>query len=498
MLLHKISSLITVVAIIFAFIGATYFTATSVHALQLAQPVADPATGSRMMPLPGTMQDSTPSQCPIDGFAIAEIDANEKITIDSELIATINLQNTSQFVLGGVRVGLGVYSTKSQLVPDYWFVSEQSTLAAGQTTELQLQIDASIMPAGEYILRSFTMQGGAAEVLGAITRGASDDSAQLVKVAPAASQVSIGVTVNGTVSNGQTIVVADGENIEVAVATKNNNSVPLINSTMVAVISQGDVPLGAAVREMTVDSVKLVPGGTRNTQLTDRFTETGKYSVYAGLVTENTFQPIEYAPLNLGDEVATQSWAYLSKIGVNTEGLVPESEMVGCFNYIGENAESASLQETLGLEIKISNGEAIVSTTEVRTDATPGKTFVSIQPGITLEKALVTATLLQERFSSVIGAEGVGSLEVDGETEMFLTPVQSASFTLECVNIEGCGVDNEQAPVSSQGLLDTDGGNSFYFYAAIVIAAALLLYIMLRRLHPEEDSLKENNSNELQ
>ena len=493
MLLYKISSLITTVAITLAFVGTAYSAASPAYALQLAEPGGS-AVNDRVMQMP----DSTPTQCPIDGFAIAEIASEENIRIDTELEATINLKNTSQYTLGGVRVGLAIYSTESQIIPDYWFVSEQKQLAAGEVAELPLQIDATALPAGEYVLRSFTMQGDAGAVLGAILRGDSDDTVSLTKSTQTGSQINIALTVNDTQTDGQTIEVADGEDIEVTAVVQNNNTLPLLSSSLVTVVSQGDIPLGAAVREMSSESVKLVPNGTRTVTLTDRFTETGKYSVYAGLVTENAFQPVVYAPLRVGDGVATDSWAYVSKVGVSTEALLPSSEIVGCFNYLGAQEESSSLFETLGLELEIADSETVVSSTEVRTDASGLKNFVSIKPGITLDTAVVTATLLQERFPTVIGPEGVELEDVTGETEIFLTPVQSVAFSLACAGSDNCGAGDIQPMLVSTGAGGAAGDNSFYFYAAIVIAAALLLYIMLMRLHPEENLFKENNSNELQ
>jgi len=477
--------------------GAAYFTASPAYALQLAEPVGSPVN-DRATEFPDDAPDASPSQCPIDGFAVADISAEENIRIDTELVATINLKNTSQYVLGGVRVGLGIYTTESQVVPDFWYVSEPEQLAAGEFKELSMQVDAAVLPAGEYVLRSFTMQGDAAAVLGAILRGASDDTVFVTKGAQTGSQTSVEVTVNGTQSDGQTVSIADGENIEVSAVVTNTNALPLLNSSLVTVISQGDIPLGAAVREVSTDTVKLVPNGSRTVQLMDRFTEAGKYSVYAGLVSENAFQPVSYVPVRVGEGVAAESWAYLSKLGVNSPALLPDSEITGCFNYIGVNEESSRLIETLGLAIEISDGESVVANSEVRTNPSSSKNYITYQPGITLNSAQVTATLLQERFPSVIGAENVDPMEVAGETEIFLTPVQSVSLSLECVDAEECGVNDDAPTLVNIDNTGPSNSNSFYFYAAIVIAAALLMYIMLRRLHPEENLAKENNSNELQ
>ncbi len=490
MYLQKISSFATMVSIVAASIfGLSYYTSQTALALVAQSDRVD-------VPISAPVGSSEATQCPIDGFAIASFNNFEEIRIDTDFVSSLTLRNTSSYTLSGLRVGLGVFSSDSQVIPDYWFVSEgMYQLPGGGSTEVPVTIDASSLPAGEYSIRSFVMQGDEASVLGSVLRGDSDDSVAVVKSTPKENTVNVVVSVNSNTSSGQTVTVPQNENIEVQVSTTNENTTPVINSSMVVVISQGDVPLGAAVREQVQDSIKLVPSGARQTQLIDRFTESGKYSVYAALVTKDTFQPVEYIPVQVGEGEATESWAYLSRVGLKDDVIRADNDIIGCISYLGKDAGIAGVIETLGMEVEVLDGESVVFSSEVRTEDIQ-KSYITVRPGLNLETSFVSATLLQERFPSVIGDEGVEVAQLTGETEVFLTPVQTISFNLECQNEDCQGGPDNIVPVSVPATDST--GNSFYFYAAIVIAAALLMYLMLRRLHPEEDLSVGKNVNELQ
>jgi len=481
MILQKISTFFVAVSVItLSIIGLGYYTAAPASALE-----ADSIP-------------SQPSQCPIDGFVSVAFNNSDKYQIETDLVSTLVLSNTSSYVMGGVRVGLAVYSNTAQIIPDYWFVSdEQYQLLAGEMRNVDVTIDASIMPAGEYVVRSFAMQGDEAAVLGAIMRGESEAANTIIKRSQKTSDVAVVAVVNGERSNGQTVLLEQGENIGVAVQTTNTNDVPLLDSSMVITISQGDVPLGAALRESVRDSVKLVPNGMRDSQVFDQFTESGDYSVFAALVTKNTFQPVEYVSVKVGSDSAAESWAYLSQVGVSDLVLNTDTEVVGCINYLGAASELQGVIETLAMEVTVTDGENVLFTNEVQTQDMQ-QSFLSVNPGLSAEKVVVSATLLQQRFPSTIGREDEEIQNVSGETEIFFTPVQTLVFDIACESDEGCSSGDGAITMTDEGSSDTQARNSFYFYAAIVIAAALLLYIMLRRLHPEEPVATEANSNELQ
>lgn len=483
--LQKISSFLMMVSIVMLSIfGLSYYSAQPAFALVAEQDMeAMPA-----VPI-AVPSSSAVYQCPIDGFVTASFNDSEEITIESEFSQTLLLRNNSDYTLSGVKVGLGVYANPDQIVPDYWFVAEEEfQLSGGEATQVSVEVDASSLPAGKYSVRSFTMQGNETNLLGAILRGESGNPVVVVKTAPKTNIVDVQVTVNGEISTGQRVAVSQGENISVQVLTTNENSTPVINSSMLVTVSQGDVPLGAALRASTMDSVKLVPTGSRKTQLVDQFTESGEYAVYAALLSSDTFQPVVYIPIQVGEGLAAESWAYLSKVGSTDATLHPDSEIIGCISYLGKDAGVSGVIETLGLAVEVTEGGNSVFTTEVRTEDAR-KAYLTVRPGISSSLPTISATLLQERFPSV--------QTVEAKTEAFLSPVQTVSFSLTCAG-HAC-LDDHSAQVAPEAVQPTGStGNSFYFYAAIVIAAALLMYIMLRRLHPEEDLSVGNNSNELQ
>lgn len=443
--------------------------------------------------------------CPITGSLSVSFEGNSEAvrTVEDRFSERIALRNSSSYALGGIRLGVGVYEAAVGATPDYWTVlPDVFTISADDQLKHQLELDLSALPPGQYQVRVYAIQGDETAVLGAaLLDDGQANALTVVKSAPQTSFVTVSVEVGGQVSQGQTLVMPDQSHLTVKAVTANKNDKPLLNnSRMNAVISQGKVPLGAAVRQSTLDSVKLVPGTSRITEVVDRNVEWGEYTVFAALISDNMIQPLVSVPVRIGenDFGGKDFWPYVSKVGLSDYPLKADSEVVACIDYIGEDKTPLRFLEFMGVDFTFSDtpdGEGVVKrliSTEVETNNyfafTAGREVADFTVKVDLLKEIIMPQLSEEETNAGIRPN---TLEVVNTT--------TQSFSCSSIGDRGCASKNPVA--SSIGSTAPEEGNPhpFWFYAGIIIAAALLLYIMLRRLPPEsQDTGKKYNAEELQ
>lgn len=453
------------------------------------------------------MTDASGAQvCPITGSLSARFEGNsaEVRTVEDRLSERVVLRNISAYTLGGIRLGVGVYEAAVGATPDYWTVlPDVLTIGADDELKHQLNLDLSALPAGQYQVRVFAIQGDETAVLGAaLLDDGQASSIEVVKSTPQASFVTVSLEVGGQVSQGQTLVMPDRSHLTVKAVTANKNDKPLLNnSRMDTVITQGKVPLGTAVRQSKLDSVKLVPGTARITELVDRNVEWGEYTVYAALISDNIMQPLVFAPVRIGDgKVGGKDfWPYVSKVGLSDYPLKADSEVVACIDYVGKDKTPLRFLEFMGVDFTFSDnkGEGEDATSRLVSTEVDTNNYFVYAPGKEAEDFTVKVDLLSEIIRPQLTEEQTSS----GVRPNTLEAVNLTAQTFSCSSFgeRGC-VFREPTNTSIDTSLPNEGNpHPFWFYAGIIIAAALLLYIMLRRLPPEsQDTGKKYNSEELQ
>jgi len=453
------------------------------------------------------MTDASGAQvCPITGSLSARFEGNsaEVRTVEDRLSERVVLRNISAYTLGGIRLGVGVYEASVGAMPDYWTVlPDVFTIGADDELKHQLDLDLSALPAGQYQVRVFAIQGDETAVLGAaLLDNGQAKALTVVKSTPQASLVTVSVEVSGQVSQGQTLIMPDRSHLNVKIVTANKNDKPLLNnSRMDAVVTRGRVPLGAAVRKSTLDSVKLVPKTSRVTEMVDRNVEWGEYTVYAALISDNILQPLVSVPVRIGENNVggKDFWPYVSKVGLSDYPLKADSEVVACIDYVGNDKTPLRFLEFMGVDFTFRDtkgGEDVAANRLISTEVDTNNYFV-YTPRKEAEDFTVEVDLLSEIIRPQLTEEQTGT----GVRPNTLEAVNTTSQTFSCSSFgeRGC-VFREPTNTSIDTSLPNEGNlHPFWFYAGIIIAAALLLYIMLRRLPPEsQDTGKKYNSEELQ
>lgn len=434
--------------------------------------------------------------CPIDSALAIWLNGSEEVLeVNDFLSLSATMVNNSSYTLGGVLVGVAIYDRSEKL--SHWMVLDEERQLPPQTTiEIPVDLNLATLDAGFYKIAVYVMQGDETALLGSMLNGSIQPIKFLTikKLSEQKAATTISISVNEEKFTGQPIVLTKVEPLTVTIVTKNESPVPLLESSMLAVLAEGEVPLGTAVREDKLDSVKLIPKGTRTTVLKDVLANGGTHTVYAALVTKGTVQPVVKVPVIVGEET-TGAWSYISQIGLSDYPVRTDSQIVACVGTFGENSVQGRFAEPLGLTFEVEREGKILTTETIYTSDVATNNFVSYVPGMVVKDFSVKVALLQNRFHvpHVEGSEA--SLEQMMKESM--TEIDAVSLVFQCNNEEECALQTEVA-ADEEFPVDQE---SFWFYAAIVIAAALLMYLMLRRLDPVTvDSKKDKtlSANELQ
>ena len=296
--------------------------------------------------------------CPINGEISANFEnpAKERL-VDNLLLDKVRIVNSSEYTFGGVRLGLAVYQSVLDDVPTYWMVlPEEHQVLPKSSLFIPVAADLSGLPAGEYELKVFAVQGDETTLLGSMLRNAQNvSSITLDKTSEQTRDISVLVSVNEQDYQGQTIVLGEEELIEVIIKTTNHNNFPVIDYQMLGVVAQGDTPLGTAVRAETLDAVTIVPGRSRITGVNDRYVERGKYTVFAGLIGNGALNPLVAVPVQIADTIGNTSWSYVSQVGLSTYPLQDGSQVIACVENVGANEGTRLIHELLGVQFIITD-----------------------------------------------------------------------------------------------------------------------------------------------
>lgn len=442
-----------------------------------------------------------PPLCPISGFVTGELSTDDGERISDEYFGRFTVSNPTDYHIAGVRAAIALYADADDIAPSFWAVLPgEHQLSPGVSNEVEFALDATGLSVGSYVVRPIVMQGGVHELLGAAVRNSElPGETTIIKEGNRSSEYSVSVAVNGQTAGLQTLDLTGARNLTASVVTTNETDGPLLNSEMTVVISQGDVPLGAAVRESVTDSVKLVPGGSRTTTIVDSNLQGGSYTVHAALTSEGILQPVERAVLRVGEEVPNATWPYISRIGSTDFPLQPDTQIAACVNYLGSNAEAALISEPLGVEFAVLDGNGQqLATAAVDNLSTAVSDWYAFTPGISADDFSLQVNLMAEKYLSIVPLEADEEITLAQRNEVSLDSVQTVTGVFSCDGVEECDASAGHTGVTQTSGGEQSGSNSFWFYGAIIIAAALLMYIMLRRLHPEHSNEIIDEKNELQ
>lgn len=423
---------------------------------------------------------NTASLCPIEGeIEVVFKHQAEEYSLDDVFSEDVQISNGSAYTLGGIRVAIAAYRNVMDPVPAYWSVmSEEYQLAPGESVSVPIELGVSAVTAGEYVIKAFAMQGDETDLLGlALQDVNSVQGLKAVKHTNKESDITMTVSVNGEEFSGNKILLPRGEAINAEIKTINNDQIPFVGNKVLGVISQGNIPLGAAVSADKLESILLVPESFRLTKILEPYVNGSEYTIYAGLVSGDSLQSLVKVPVVFGGAGEDESWPYISKIGVSELPLQVDSEIVACVRYTGSDNGSDRFLGPLGVDFVISSARGeIASERKTNLDQEERtKNYFSFAPQQDLNDLTITVDLLQEVFMK---SEEEGSV-LEGSN---FIAVNNTSFDLFCDNGDVCrGVT---APVVHVDIITY----SFWHYAGITLAALLLMYLILMRLAPERRS----------
>lgn len=442
--------------------------------------------------------------CPIVGEINSSFSqkSDQVVKVEDTFFETISVTNDTNYTMAGVRVAVVAYFDGTE-VPAFWtMLPEVHQLQPKMSKVLPVEINLKTLPAGQYVFKVFATQGDEVAMLGKIINDNFNlKGLSVIKSDSQTDNLSISTAVNGTKYTGQTIVIPKYSDINAAIETINSNELPLLNSSLVAVITQGKVPLGAAVRVEKKELVTLVPQAKRLTKLTDLHVEGGEYTVYVALTNEGLlqFQPISSVPVKVADTEGESSWAYVSKVGLSDYPLKIDSEVVACVNYVGQEKNSDLFLEPLELNFTLKFGSEVKTFLAKSSEMATANYFHYTPQQLNLKNFSLQTDFLQERFRGLaISADTPNETEEEGDvlTNISLTEVDRLQQSFICVDAEVCSGTNI-TPVLSGDTTTSHNNKPLWFFGSILVTASLLMYLLLGRLEAEVDHGKKDHSVEL-
>lgn len=460
----------------------------------LAQEEIDPT--SQMCPV------HTPLVVSFEGFP-DDVEIGENMFSGSLLVS-----NDTPYIMSGVRLAIAVYSDSDSTVPSYWAALDQVVqILPREVAQVNFEIDPAALAMGSYTVRAFAMQGGVVDLLGSVIE--NHDNSPVLGLTKNTAQtdfISVKAIVNEEEVEG-TMIYEVGDGIDVDIRTENNNteSYPLID--IVAVITRGVSPLGAAVVTEFPDKSQFIPGGHRITQVSyDPGRLDFTHSIYGALTSGSKFLPITSVLVTNDDVESGGVWPYFSRIGIadssNDEGV---SESAACVDYTGfDYSEDSgffldSFQGLTGFSYTVSkDSQRIASETfysdELMTSNYFPFTIQSDNPPFGLILELLTPANSIETASDDFTV-------IEKAMRDSMSPSDVVSLSYACVGDGECVDSSESEETTYLPVLEEMENNkeSFWFYLGITLAAALLMYLVLLRLDVGKKSPEEEiDSNELQ
>lgn len=403
--------------------------------------------------------------CPIDGYLSVEFNTSQT-EISDRMFGNVSLVNGGSFFRADIKLAVAVYEIGSN-VPNYWAVMPHShQLTANQTYEVPIDLDISILPAGEYDVKVFAAQGDETAVLGNILNDVYDQmSFKISKITEAKNDTEILLNVDKD-KLGANKIYAD-------INTINNNQISLLNSKMLAVITQGDIPLGTAIWTSKLDSIKLLSGKQKVTKISNDLVIPGRYTVIAGLISEGVLQPLVKEVVQVGEVDHNVSWSYISKIGFSNYPLKSGSEIVACISNLGVNKNYRGFAEPLALEFTVSDASGKSETKKIFENNSNKLNYFSYITENDFKDFNLTLDLFHQRFS----------VESDPEAEFnpenLLMPARSVKQNVVCEIDEICNGNNGDVMVENEFIYQT---KPFWFYLGITVVGILLFVLLWKRL----------------
>ncbi len=449
----------------------------------------------------GAANAQSGQQCPLHSDVQVRVlpTKGSDLLVEKDHTTEVVLSNQNSHFLPGVRIAIALFAPGDATTPRYWRVGGETYMLA-PAAEMTIPLEASLamVPAGDYLLKAFAFQGSELDLLGVIFRDSEKAAGvPLKKTAARATEVSLTVSVDGEMVSTQKTLPA-GHIPELRVETKSLSATPLVDVTLVSVVSLGDIPLGGAVVASAIDKTTLLPKFARiNDFSTQPYGLTTSGIMIATLIDGLNFTPLKVVELSASGGDTDLSWPYVSRIGFSQYPLLANGEIVSCVSYSGKWQQLDYWPELLQGSLKITaRGMSIYSKT-VYSDQDQSSNHFSFTPGVALGTFDMKFSLLNQRLNSVM-TEGTAE-QMLAQTKSSLTVADERKFTITCSG-EECRA--AAFPTQDSNEVGTNNGSEqpFLFYAGIVLAAALLMYLMLRRLgtSPAVDAAKKLNPDELQ
>lgn len=427
------------------------------------------------------------AKCSINGFVEAKLDQMiVDFKIQDNFSTLAKLGNYSGYVVGEIKVVIAVYKDNLSETPIYWTILPDTyQLYPGEIIDVPVNLDTSLLKFGDYVMRVFATQGDEVSALGTILRD--------VKKIP-----SVSIVKNIVSKNDIEIKIQVGENLtdskkNIDLITLNQNDLPIIESSMLGVITQGSIPLGTAVWSSKTDVVNLIPGGRQVTKLKDNLLPAGMYTIYGGLITDGVLQPLVSQSLKIEGGETSQSWPYISKIGLSSYPLNAQSEVIACVDYVGKDVGHDKFLDPVAVEFSLTdaNGQ-VVKEKFFSTDSVKDNYF-SFKPKVNAKNFGLVVDFFQNKFitevTDEIGATKTEFLSAD------LPKVNTIKLTFSCVD-DLCvkNLVNNTNPILPQSQHPL-----FWFFATITIAACLVMFLLSRRPDPQPHvEIDELSKHELQ
>ncbi|MCA9354074.1 MAG: hypothetical protein KC877_00985 [Candidatus Kaiserbacteria bacterium] len=436
------------------------------------------------MPVVGLAEQGVaPSRsCPIESAVTALfLNSPEAYEVTSAFSEEVTIQNLSSYAVGGIRVGVFLFAEGADS-PSYWSVlPDRYQLMAGERKSIPVTVDTSTLEGGAYELRLVAVQGDETDLLGAVLLPSDVSGVRLTKTGEQRSSAALSFT-----STDATEGVIAGD-----IVVTNDSDTPLTDSSVLTVVTMGRVPLGAAVKDESVDSVKLVPGSARTVEVSQHYVLTKESALFAGVLTPGVFQPILTHVVAGPETDEVISWPYLSQVGLTEYPMTEKGEIVMCVRYTG--AEDRVDHFTGAIGVKVSAiGEGGIFNAEVLSSEVSAKNFFQVHPQKEYKNFTLTVDLLHQQFNS---AASLQDLPTESLVEL-LSVVDSYEYTFNCAGFDVCigqgtevvaGTVAQEAEIKVQPII---------LYGSVVVVILLFVYVILRTIPPREKTEEEEEEEE--
>lgn len=422
--------------------------------------------------LPVTTSADTRSQfCPLDGYLSGSF-VREAVAIEAPnqpLVLQFVVHNDSTvYSYGGVTVGVGLYESDTATTPAFWSpVLTDALFTPSSEQRIEATLDVTHVPAGEYVARLGVAQGG-----------------QLAALANSRNEAGIVVskTVTGSAYPTSLRAITQptevGELAEYELLTSNDTDQVKRDYPQAIALVRGDTPLGSAVIASVSEPVKMIPGTSEETTVSNIIATDGEYTVFGFSGQPETLLPVVTSTFTVGDTTGPDD-AHLVAIGISSLDELQEDilEVVACVAPVaGDRLGVMQIQQT------VRAGDVVLNETS---DYVSDGGFVSTR---VTKASLETATVETKLFS----ASNQVSLDrtVEDESEPTILGILEQTVTQSLVCGEGCQPQTVSQALESFAAEKTFQ-NTIWFYLGIILAALLLMVLMIGRLTPPDEKEHE-------